>query len=659
MALRSLWAKLTGKPIPEEAEKALPDDAPAASPPAESHPAATSPAPLETRSPPPEPELPAPPALPEHVPAPPAPAHTRSDPQPAPDGEQGPVPASVPPAHSVPPADATPRPATTVPAAEAYPRASAAPSQPMPSALGQEPPPPSTLDRSPLVAPAEIPPAPMLDLPVPRPFTPSPTSLQPPVSQPAQPQPQPPEALPAPAEPAPPAEPGREPPAPAPVPATPVPPQPVPPAQPVPPQPVPPQPGPSQPVPPAWQPVPQERPAQPAHTPAPPPAEIPAPAGPRPANLPQEVPPPVPQPLTPPVQPDITPPAPPPVIPTQALATPASPVPASPTPPSAIWTTAGSTPAAAPVVEEARTGWFGRLKQGLSRSTGRLTDGLTGLFTKRKLDDEALEELEEALITADLGVSAAGRIVENFRKSRFGKEVTDQEVKEALAAEIGAILAPVAKPLEIDTSRKPHVVLVVGVNGTGKTTTIAKLGQQWSEAGQKVTFVAGDTFRAAAVEQLQIWGSRTGCDVVAPAKQGADAAGLAFDALKQAQERQTDILLVDTAGRLHNKSALMEELRKVVRVMQRVDPTAPHSVLLVLDATTGQNATQQCKVFAEMVNVTGLVVTKLDGSAKGGIVVALAQEFGLPVHAVGVGEKAADLRPFSARDFSRSLLGLD
>ena len=654
MALRSLWAKLTGKPIPEEAEKALPDDAPAASPPAESHPAATSPAPLETRSPPPEPELPAPPALPEHVPAPPAPAHTRSDPQPAPDGEQGPVPASVPPAHSVPPADATPRPATTVPAAEAYPRASAAPSQPMPSALGQEPPPPSTLDRSPLVAPAEIPPAPMLDLPVPRPFTPSPTSLQPPVSQPAQPQPQPPEALPAPAEPAPPAEPGREPPAPAPVPATPVPPQPVPPAQPVPPQP-----GPSQPVPPAWQPVPQERPAQPAHTPAPPPAEIPAPAGPRPANLPQEVPPPVPQPLTPPVQPDITPPAPPPVIPTQALATPASPVPASPTPPSAIWTTAGSTPAAAPVAEEARTGWFGRLKQGLSRSTGRLTDGLTGLFTKRKLDDEALEELEEALITADLGVSAAGRIVENFRKSRFGKDVTDQEGKEALAAEIGAILAPVARPLEIDTSRKPHVVLVVGVNGTGKTTTIAKLGQQWSEAGQKVTFVAGDTFRAAAVEQLQIWGSRTGCDVVAPAKQGADAAGLAFDALKQAQERQTDILLVDTAGRLHNKSALMEELRKVVRVMQRVDPTAPHSVLLVLDATTGQNATQQCKVFAEMVNVTGLVVTKLDGSAKGGIVVALAQEFGLPVHAVGVGEKAADLRPFSARDFSRSLLGLD
>ncbi|WP_408904125.1 signal recognition particle-docking protein FtsY [Pseudoroseomonas cervicalis] len=316
-------------------------------------------------------------------------------------------------------------------------------------------------------------------------------------------------------------------------------------------------------------------------------------------------------------------------------------------------------PAPASTEEEApRGGFFARLKAGLSRSTARLTDGLTGLFTKRKLDEAALEELEEALITADLGVAASQRIVERFRKTRFGKEVSDTEVKEALAEEIAAILAPVAKPLEIDAAKRPHVVLVVGVNGTGKTTTIAKLGQQFGEQGKKVAFVAGDTFRAAAVEQLQIWGNRTGAQVHAPAKQGADAAGLAFDALKAAQADGTEILLVDTAGRLHNKGALMEELRKVVRVMQRVDPTAPHSVLLVLDATTGQNATQQCKVFAEMVNVTGLVVTKLDGSAKGGIVVALAQEFGLPVHAVGVGEKAADLRPFSARDYARSLLGL-
>ncbi|WP_456316908.1 signal recognition particle-docking protein FtsY [Teichococcus globiformis] len=310
-----------------------------------------------------------------------------------------------------------------------------------------------------------------------------------------------------------------------------------------------------------------------------------------------------------------------------------------------------------PVAEE-RGGWFGRLRAGLSRSTARLTGGITGLFTKRKLDDEALEELEEALITADLGVSASQRIVENFRRTRFGREVTDAEVKESLAAEIATILEPVAQPLVLDPALRPHVVLVVGVNGTGKTTTIAKLGQQFREEGRSVTFVAGDTFRAAAVEQLQIWGSRTGCEVVAPAKQGADAAGLAFDALKGAQQKGTEVLLVDTAGRLHNKSALMEELSKVVRVMQRMDPTAPHSVLLVLDATTGQNAIQQAKVFSEMVNVSGLVVTKLDGSAKGGVVVALAQEFGLPVHAVGVGEKAADLRPFSARDFARGLLGL-
>ena len=212
-------------------------------------------------------------------------------------------------------------------------------------------------------------------------------------------------------------------------------------------------------------------------------------------------------------------------------------------------------------------------------------------------------------------------------------------------------------PLEV--AHAPHVVLVVGVNGTGKTTTIAKLGQQYREQGLSCAFVAGDTFRAAAVEQLQIWGERTGCRVHVPAKEGADAAGLAFDALKAAREDGTQVLLVDTAGRLHNKSALMEELRKIVRVICRVDETAPHSVLLVLDATTGQNAIQQCKVFGEMVSVSGLAVTKLDGSAKGGVVVALAQEFGLPVHFVGVGERAGDLRPFEARDFARGLMGLD
>lgn len=309
--------------------------------------------------------------------------------------------------------------------------------------------------------------------------------------------------------------------------------------------------------------------------------------------------------------------------------------------------------------EPARQGWFSRLKAGLSRSTAKLTDSVSAIFTKRKLDDAALEELEETLIAADLGVAASSRIVEGFRRTRFGKEVTDEEVKATLAEEIAAILAPVAKPLVIDAGRAPHVVLVVGVNGTGKTTTIAKLGKQYRDQGLRAGFVAGDTFRAAAVEQLQVWADRTGARFFPPAKPGADAAGLAFDALTAARAEGLDVLLVDTAGRLHNKTALMEELRKVVRIIRRVDETAPHSVLLVLDATTGQNAVQQVKVFGEMVDVTGLAVTKLDGSAKGGVVVALAQEFALPVHVVGVGEKAEDLRPFEARDFARGLLGLD
>lgn len=307
----------------------------------------------------------------------------------------------------------------------------------------------------------------------------------------------------------------------------------------------------------------------------------------------------------------------------------------------------------------AKGGWFARLKAGLSRSTAKLTESVTGIFTKRKLDEAALEELEETLIAADLGVAASRRIVDGFRKTRFGKEVTDEEVKATLADEIAAILAPVARPLVIEPARAPHVVLVVGVNGTGKTTTIAKLGKQYRDQGLKAGFVAGDTFRAAAVEQLQVWAERTGARFFPPAKPGADAAGLAFDSLTAARADGLDVLLVDTAGRLHNKTALMEELRKVVRIIRRVDESAPHSVLLVLDATTGQNAVQQVKVFGEMVDVSGLVVTKLDGSAKGGVVVALAQEFGLPVHAVGVGEKAEDLRPFEARDFSRGLLGLD
>ena len=302
-------------------------------------------------------------------------------------------------------------------------------------------------------------------------------------------------------------------------------------------------------------------------------------------------------------------------------------------------------------------GFFSRLKEGLSRSTQKLTEGITTVFQKRRLDDAALEELEELLIAADLGTAAAARVIAAFRRSRFGKEVTDAEVKQSLAEEIAAILAPVAKPLVLDPAKQPHVVLVVGVNGTGKTTTIGKLALQYRTEGKRAVLVAGDTFRAAAVEQLQIWGERVGAPVVSGGP-GADPAGLSFDALTRAKADGADVLLIDTAGRLHNKGALMEELRKTIRVLRKQDETAPHSVLLVLDATTGQNAVQQVRVFKEMVDVTGLVVTKLDGSARGGIVVALAETFGLPVHAVGVGEQAGDLRPFDAQDFARGLVGL-
>ncbi len=300
--------------------------------------------------------------------------------------------------------------------------------------------------------------------------------------------------------------------------------------------------------------------------------------------------------------------------------------------------------------------FFSRLKEGLSRSTQKLSGGITAVFKKRRLDDAALEELEELLISADLGTGAARKVIAAFRRTRFGKEVTDEEIKQALAEEIAAILAPVAKPLELNPANRPHVVLVVGVNGTGKTTTIGKLAQSYKEQGKRAIMAAGDTFRAAAVEQLQVWGERTGTPVIAGG-QNADSAGLAFDALTRAKADDADVLLIDTAGRLHNKAALMDELAKIIRVLRKQDPTAPHSVLLVLDATTGQNAVQQVKVFKDMVAVTGLVVTKLDGSARGGIVVALAETFGMPVHAVGVGEKAGDLRPFDADEFARGLVG--
>jgi len=308
--------------------------------------------------------------------------------------------------------------------------------------------------------------------------------------------------------------------------------------------------------------------------------------------------------------------------------------------------------------QQARKGWFQRLREGLSRSASKLAGDIGALFTKRRLDDDALEELEELLIRADLGVATAAKLTANLAKEKFDKEVTGEEVREAFAADIAAMLAPVAVPLQRRSDHPLHVILVVGVNGVGKTTTIGKLAKQFRDRGDKVMLAAGDTFRAAAVEQLQVWGERTGCPVVTK-PQGSDAAALAYEAIDRAQAEGMDILLIDTAGRLHNRSELMDELGKIRRVIAKKDDTAPHDTLLVLDATTGQNAHQQVKIFQEMVAVSGLVLTKLDGTARGGVAVALADQTGLPIHAVGVGESADDLRPFEPRAFARGLMGLD
>ncbi len=308
-------------------------------------------------------------------------------------------------------------------------------------------------------------------------------------------------------------------------------------------------------------------------------------------------------------------------------------------------------------MSEDKGSWLSRLRGGLAKSTKRVTESITGLFTKKRLDQSTLGELEDALIQADLGVTVAARLVEKLGRERFGKEVTDEEVRSAFADDIAEILAPVAMPLTLDPARKPHVVLVVGVNGSGKTTTIAKLAHLFKGEGRKVMLAAGDTFRAAAVEQLKVWAERAGVPVVAR-ETGADAAGLAFEALERARAEGCDVLLVDTAGRLHNKTNLMEELAKIVRVIRKLDPAAPHSCLLVLDATTGQNAHAQVETFRNLSPVDALVVTKLDGSAKGGVLVALAEKFKLPVVAIGIGEGIDDLRPFEARAFARGLMGL-
>ncbi len=308
-------------------------------------------------------------------------------------------------------------------------------------------------------------------------------------------------------------------------------------------------------------------------------------------------------------------------------------------------------------MSEGRRGFWQRLREGLSRSSNALRERIGGIVRRRRLDQEVLDELEEALIMADLGVEVAHELVEALRRERFGREVTDEEVRTVLATQIARILEPVAKPLPDRPGHRPRTILVAGVNGVGKTTTIGKLAADMRRRGRRPMLAACDTFRAAAVEQLVIWGERALCPVVT-GKPGADAAGLAYEALARAQREGFDELLIDTAGRLQNKQALMEELAKIVRVLKKLDPTAPQDVLLVLDATTGQNAHSQVEIFRSMVDVTGLVVTKLDGTAKGGVVVALARRFGLPVHAVGVGEGVEDLRPFDPGTFARALLGV-
>jgi len=301
--------------------------------------------------------------------------------------------------------------------------------------------------------------------------------------------------------------------------------------------------------------------------------------------------------------------------------------------------------------------WWQRLTGGLRRTSASIGGAISDLVSKRKLDAAAIEELEEVLIRADLGVDTAGRVAAAIAEGRYDKDVSPDEVKAILATEVEKILTPVAKPLVI-TDARPFVILVVGVNGSGKTTTIGKLAARLTRERKSVTLVAGDTFRAAATEQLKIWSGRTGAGTVA-GETGADAAGLAYEALANARTTGTDVLIVDTAGRLQNKSALMSELDKIVRVMKKLDPTAPHAVLLVLDATVGQNAISQVGEFQKAAGVTGLVMTKLDGTARGGILVALAAKYGLPVHFIGVGEGVDDLAPFAARDFARAIAGLE
>ncbi len=306
---------------------------------------------------------------------------------------------------------------------------------------------------------------------------------------------------------------------------------------------------------------------------------------------------------------------------------------------------------------EPKLTWFQRLRAGLSRTSSQLTSQISALFTKRKLDEDTLDELEDLLIQSDLGLETAMRITGALSSERYGKDVSGEDVARIMAGEITKVLAPVAKPLELDLSHKPHVILVVGVNGTGKTTTIGKLAAKLSGSGLKVMLAAGDTFRAAAIEQLKIWADRTGSEFIGT-KLGADAAGLAYDAYEQALAKKSDVLIIDTAGRLQNKTELMAELEKIVRVLGKLDPDAPHTVLQTLDATTGQNAMNQVEIFRNIAGVSGLIMTKLDGTARGGILVAIAAKHKLPVYFIGVGEGVDDLEPFEAEDFAKAIAGV-
>ena len=309
-----------------------------------------------------------------------------------------------------------------------------------------------------------------------------------------------------------------------------------------------------------------------------------------------------------------------------------------------------------PPVAAPKLSWLQRLRAGLTKTSSQLSAGITDVFTKRKLDADTLDDLEDLLLQSDLGLEITDRITSRLKKDRFDKAISPDEVREILAAEITSVLLPVAEPLLVQTARRPHVILMVGVNGTGKTTTIGKLAERYRGSGYRVMLAAGDTFRAAAIDQLKIWAERTGSSIIARPV-GSDAASLAFDAVTEAKAGDYDVLLIDTAGRLQNKEGLMQELEKVVKVIRKVDPTAPHDVVLTLDATTGQNALSQVDVFQARAGVTGLIMTKLDGTARGGILVALAAKYRIPVHAIGVGETAEDLQPFDAKEFARAIAG--